>query len=47
MMKNPPPRMPMLDRFNEGWIAFDGGAAGTSRGATTRRSVLRNLAMRG
>ena len=25
-MKNPIPRIRMLDGFNEGWIDFDGGA---------------------
>jgi hypothetical protein len=26
-MKNPIPRIQMLDGFNEGWIAFQGGEA--------------------
>jgi uncharacterized protein YbjT (DUF2867 family) len=46
-MKNPLPRMQMLDGFNEGWIEFEGGAAGIRKGATALHSVLRALAARG
>jgi uncharacterized protein YbjT (DUF2867 family) len=31
-MKNPLPRMRMLDGFNEGWIEFEGGEAGSLKG---------------
>jgi uncharacterized protein YbjT (DUF2867 family) len=34
-MRNPEPRMRMLDGFNEGWIAFEGGAALQQRGRVT------------
>jgi NAD(P)H dehydrogenase (quinone) len=33
-MKNPRPRIRMLDGFNEGWIVFRDGARGRSRGAS-------------
>ena len=43
-MRNPGPRMRMLDGFNEGWIDFD---AGTSRkGCTTLDEVARGLVQR-
>jgi uncharacterized protein YbjT (DUF2867 family) len=42
-MKNPEPRMRMLDGFNEGWIEFSGGYAGTRKGATPLEAVLREL----
>src|ERR1700712_539170 len=31
-MRNPAPRMRMLDGFNEGWIAFEAGEAGSEKG---------------
>jgi uncharacterized protein YbjT (DUF2867 family) len=46
-MKNPVPRMQMLDGFNEGWIEFEGGAGAVRKGTTTPQSVLRELAERG
>jgi NAD(P)H dehydrogenase (quinone) len=46
-MKNPLPRMQMLDGFNEGWIEFEGGAGAARKGTTTLQSVLRELAERG
>ncbi|WP_077034377.1 NmrA family NAD(P)-binding protein [Pelomonas sp. KK5] len=39
-MRNPEPRMRMLDGFNEGWIAFDGPAR---QGGTGVDEVLRRL----
>jgi uncharacterized protein YbjT (DUF2867 family) len=42
-MKNPEPRLRMLDGFNEGWIEFAAGPAGTRKGATPIESVLRAL----
>jgi NAD(P)H dehydrogenase (quinone) len=42
-MKNPQPRIRMLDGFNEGWITFDQGEAGTRKGSTTLESVLKEL----
>jgi uncharacterized protein YbjT (DUF2867 family) len=34
-MKNPTPRIRMLDGFNEGWIEFENGQAGSRKGKTT------------
>jgi uncharacterized protein YbjT (DUF2867 family) len=41
-MKNPLPRMRMLDGFNEGWIEFERGETGSRKGNTSLGSVLRN-----
>jgi uncharacterized protein YbjT (DUF2867 family) len=43
-MKNPEPRIRMLDGFNEGWIDFEGGANGTRKGVVTLEAVLKKLA---
>jgi uncharacterized protein YbjT (DUF2867 family) len=43
-MKDPIPRIQMLDGFNEGWIEFEGGIAGTAKGATDLEEVLQGLA---
>lgn len=40
-MKNPLPRMRMLDGFNEGWIAFQDGKA--IKGGTSAASVIADL----
>jgi NAD(P)H dehydrogenase (quinone) len=42
-MKNPTPRIQMLDGFNEGWIEFEGGEAGSRKGRVELRSVLQRL----
>jgi NAD(P)H dehydrogenase (quinone) len=42
-MKNPTPRIRMLDGFNEGWIEFEGGQAGTRKGSVALKNVLRSL----
>jgi NAD(P)H dehydrogenase (quinone) len=42
--RNPGPRARMLDGFNEGWIAFEGGPR---HGATPIGAVLRQLVARG
>jgi uncharacterized protein YbjT (DUF2867 family) len=42
-MKNPGPRMRMIDGFNEGWIEFAAGHAGTRKGGTPLEVVLRDL----
>jgi NAD(P)H dehydrogenase (quinone) len=34
-MKNPMPRIRMLDGFNEGWIEFERGEAGSRKGSVT------------
>jgi uncharacterized protein YbjT (DUF2867 family) len=42
-IKNPLPRMRMLDGFNEGWIEFEVGEASSRKGGITLESVLQNL----
>jgi NAD(P)H dehydrogenase (quinone) len=42
-MKNPTPRIRMLDGFNEGWIGFESGEAGSRKGETSLEAVLRTL----
>jgi NAD(P)H dehydrogenase (quinone) len=42
-MKNPTPRIQMLDGFNEGWIEFASGEAGSRKGAVELRTVLQRL----
>jgi hypothetical protein len=42
-MKNPTPRVRMIDGFNEGWIEFEGGASGSRKGAVELKTALRNL----
>jgi uncharacterized protein YbjT (DUF2867 family) len=42
-MKNPMPRIRMLDGFNEGWIEFEGGEAGSRRGVVEMKTVLQGL----
>ena len=42
-MKNPAPRIQMLDGFNEGWIEFESGETGSRKGKVELRTVLQNL----
>jgi uncharacterized protein YbjT (DUF2867 family) len=42
-MKNPVPRIRMLDGFNEGWIEFERGEAGSQKGSITLETVLKAL----
>ena len=42
-MKNPMPRIRMLDGFNEGWIEFECGEAGSQKGSVTLECVLKAL----
>jgi NAD(P)H dehydrogenase (quinone) len=42
-MKNPAPRIQMLDGFNEGWIEFESGEAGSRKGNVELRTVLQRL----
>ena len=42
-MKNPTPRIRMLDGFNEGWIEFESGEAGSRKGKVALETVLRSL----
>jgi hypothetical protein len=45
-MKNPAPRIRMLDGFNEGWIEFEGGEAGSRKGTVGLETILRSLVER-
>jgi len=45
-MKNPTPRIRMLDGFNEGWIEFESGEAGSLKGTVTLKTVLKALVER-
>ncbi len=45
-MADPIPRMRMLDGFNEGWIEFEGGQAGSVKGTVPLATVLRELVSR-
>lgn len=42
-MKNPTPRIRMLDGFNEGWIDFEHGEAGSLKGKVALETVLNAL----
>ena len=42
-MKNPTPRIQMLDGFNEGWIEFESGEAGSQKGKVALETVLQTL----
>jgi NAD(P)H dehydrogenase (quinone) len=42
-MRHPLPRIQMLDGFNEGWIDFEGGRAGSMKGHVELETVLREL----
>jgi uncharacterized protein YbjT (DUF2867 family) len=42
-MRNPNPRIRMIDGFNEGWIDFASGFAGTRKGSTTAETVLSEI----
>jgi len=41
--KNPEPRIQMLDGFNEGWIEFESGAAGSRKGDVAVETALKAL----
>jgi uncharacterized protein YbjT (DUF2867 family) len=45
-MQNPTPRMQMLDGFNEGWIEFAAGEAGSRKGVVALDTVVRTLVER-
>jgi NAD(P)H dehydrogenase (quinone) len=42
-MKNPAPRIQMLDGFNEGWIEFEGKNVGSRKGKMALETALRTL----
>jgi NAD(P)H dehydrogenase (quinone) len=42
-MKNPMPRIRMIDGFNEGWIDFESGEVNSRKERTTLETVLRSL----
>jgi uncharacterized protein YbjT (DUF2867 family) len=45
-MRSPRPRVRMLDGFNEGWIEFESGEAGSLKGRVELETVLQSLAAR-
>ena len=45
-LADPLPRIQMLDGFNEGWIEFEGGEAGSLKGTVPLKTVLGQLAAR-
>jgi NAD(P)H dehydrogenase (quinone) len=45
-MKNPTARIRMLDGFNEGWIEFENGKAGSRKGKVALEAVLQKLVER-
>ncbi len=45
-MRNPTPRMQMLDGFNDGWIEFEGAERARVKGRTSFESVLAELVSR-
>jgi NAD(P)H dehydrogenase (quinone) len=42
-MKNPAPRIKMLDGFNQGWIEFESAEAGSRKGKVGLQAVLQTL----
>jgi hypothetical protein len=42
-MKNPTPRIQMIDGFNEGWIEFEAGETGSRKGQIEMKTVLKTL----
>jgi hypothetical protein len=45
-MKNPIPRIRMLDGFNEGWIDFERGEAESQKGSVALETVLKAIIAR-
>jgi uncharacterized protein YbjT (DUF2867 family) len=42
-MKNPTPRIQMIEGFNEGWIEFEGGFEGSVKGQTSLKTALEEM----
>jgi NAD(P)H dehydrogenase (quinone) len=42
-MRNPEPRIQMLDGFNEGWIEFERGEAGSCKGKVALKTALETI----
>jgi uncharacterized protein YbjT (DUF2867 family) len=42
-MKNPMPRIQMIEGFNEGWIEFEVGREGSVKGQTSLKAVLEEM----
>jgi uncharacterized protein YbjT (DUF2867 family) len=42
-MRDPMPRIQMLDGFNEGWIRFEGGGTTLLKGEVSLAQVVRDL----
>jgi hypothetical protein len=45
-MKNPTPRIQMIEGFNKGWIEFEGGFESSIKGQTSLKTVLEDTAAR-
>jgi len=45
-MKNPMPRIRMLEGLNQGWIEFEGGSSDRQKGSTNLEEVLHGLVAR-
>jgi len=43
-MRDPIPRIQMLDGFNEGWIKFEGDGAGLVKGKVSLAELIHKLA---
>jgi hypothetical protein len=42
-MRNPMPRIQMLEGFNDGWIDFEGSDSGILKGKITARAAIVKL----
>jgi len=42
-MKNPTPRIQMIEGFNEGWIEFERGVEGSVKGKTSLKTILEEM----
>jgi hypothetical protein len=42
-MKNPTPRIQMIEGFNEGWIEFEGRFQGSVKGQTSLKTPLEEM----
>ena len=42
-MRNPEPRIQMLDGFNENWIEFERGEAGSCKGKVALKTALKTI----
>ena len=42
-MKNPTPRIQMIEGFSEGWIEFEDGFEGSVKGRTSLKTLLEEM----